>query len=104
MFGPKPPGFWVTPEALASMPAYRGLDPGTRYQVVVPFTDYDGVLHPPGETWTYLGHNYHRFDNGLSLFVSLDGVHQWHIRMWNDPDGQQAILDALDTYLVATPE
>jgi hypothetical protein len=30
------------------------------------FTDFDGKLHPVGESWTYLGKNFVPYHDGLS--------------------------------------
>ena len=64
-----------------------------------PFTDHDGDLHPAGESWTYLGHNFVPYHDGLSLFVSLDGAQEWHIRLRWRPEDQGPIIDGLGDYL-----
>jgi len=52
-----------------------------------------------GETWTFLGHNFLPHDDGLSLFVSLDGDREWHIRLqWRD-DQQGPLIDRLEDYI-----
>lgn len=35
------------------------LIPAQNYRVVKPFTDYDGIVHGTGETWTYLGTHFY---------------------------------------------
>jgi hypothetical protein len=45
---------------------------GCRFVVAEAFTDYDGDVHPAGESWTFLTHNFLPYDDGLSLIVSLD--------------------------------
>jgi hypothetical protein len=72
---------------------------GARYRVVEAFTDFDGVTHAVGEAWTFLGHNYLPYDAGHSLFVSLDGVHEWHIRLQDRPEEQATILADLARHL-----
>ncbi|BCW88867.1 hypothetical protein sos41_20110 [Alphaproteobacteria bacterium SO-S41] len=94
--GPKPAGHWT--HGFAGEP-YRHLQPGHAYRVAAEFTDYDGDVHPAGESWTYLSKNYLPYDGGLSLFVSLDGMQEWHIRM-QDQD-QAEILHHLDSYIAA---
>jgi hypothetical protein len=38
-------------------------------------------------------------DDGLSLFVSLDGDREWHIRLqWRD-DQQGPLIDRLEDYI-----
>jgi hypothetical protein len=62
--------------------------------------DFDGDTHSRGEEWTFLGASFLPHEDGLSLFVSLDGSREWHIRMqWRD-EAQGAVLDALSRYLV----
>jgi hypothetical protein len=76
------------------------LVPGRRYRVTKNFTDYDGDQHLPGESWIYLGHNFLPYDNGLSLFVSLDANQEWHIRMQWRAGEQGIIIDHFQDYLV----
>lgn len=96
MYGPCPAGHWMG--ALAPED-FGPLEVGLRYRVVRPFTDFDGDAHGAGETWTYLGHNFVPYHDGLSLFVSLDGTQEWHIRMSWLPEDQGPIIDALGDYL-----
>ncbi len=77
------------------------LQPGRRYRVEHPFVDYDGDLHPVGETWDFLGTSFFPYEDGVSLFVSLDGVQKWQIRLQSRPEAQGAVLDDLPSYLVA---
>jgi len=64
------------------------------------FRDFDGDDHPEGERWIFLGHNFLPYDEGLSLFVSLDGRQEWHIRMHRTPEDQGPVVDALGEYVV----
>jgi len=77
------------------------LHPGHSYRVTQAFRDYDGTIHPLGEQWTYLGYNFLPYDDGLSLFVSLDGEQEWHIRMQLRPEEQGPIVHDLSLYVVA---
>lgn len=70
---------------------------GGRYIVAEAFTDYDGDLHPPGESWTFLTQHFVPYHDGLSLFVSLDGEREWQIRLHWTPEGQGAVIDALES-------
>lgn len=45
------------------------LIPGSKYRVVKEFFDYDKILHPIGETWTFEGTNFLPYDDGLTLHV-----------------------------------
>jgi hypothetical protein len=96
MHGPEPRGHWTAQRPQA---AFAHLTPGVRFEVVRNFMDYDGEAHLAGESWTFLGHSFLTHDDGLSLFVSLDGEREWHIRLqWRD-DQQGPIIDALDAYI-----
>jgi hypothetical protein len=79
--------------------AYEHLVPGRRYRVVKEFIDFDRQVHPVGEEWTFLGTAFLPYDDGRSLFVSLDGVREWHIRMQDRPEEQGGILDNLNVYV-----
>lgn len=81
--------------------AFKGLIAGQRYVVVEEFNDFDGDSHPEGETWTFLGASFVPHDDGQSLFVSLDGESEWHIRLqWRDKH-QGEILDQFERYVAA---
>jgi hypothetical protein len=87
----------------ASASVLRGvLEPGRRYRVSRDFVDFDGVRHPAGEEWTFLGAAFLPYEDGVSLFVSLDGEREWQIRMQWRPEAQGAVLDALSSYVVPT--
>ncbi len=80
---------------------FAHLVPGKRYGVIKPFKDFDREDHPVGETWTYLGTAFLPYDDGRSLFVSADGIRDWHIRLQGREEEQRDILDALHEYVVA---
>lgn len=83
-----------------TMAGFAHLVPGSRYRVVRAFTDFDGAVHPVGEEWTYLRTAFLPYDDGRSLFVSVDGDDERHIRMQDRPEAQGAILDHLQDYVV----
>ena len=78
---------------------FAGMRAGRRYEVVRAFTDFDGGEHPVGESWTFLGASFLPYDDGQSLFVSLDGEREWHIRMQWREEEQGAVLDHWDGYV-----
>ena len=80
-------------------PSHEFLEAGRRYRVSRGFTDFDGDPHRPGEEWTFLGASFLPQDDGLSLFVSLDGVREWQIRMQWRSDAQGEVLDTLSAYV-----
>jgi len=48
------------------------LTPGQKYRVVKEFCDYDKILHPIGETWTFVETNFLPYEDGLTLHVIKD--------------------------------
>lgn len=68
-----------------------------RYRVATAFRDFDGDEHAVGEAWTFVGYSFLPHDDGLSLFVSVDGRDEWHIRMQWRPEAQGPVLDSLAT-------
>lgn len=83
--------------------SYLHLEPGVRYRVRKEFKDFDRELHPVGETWWFIGTAFLPYDDGRSLFVSLDGEREWHIRMQDRPEEQGEILDHLWEYVETYP-
>ena len=57
----------------ASATAGNISSPGKRYRVIKAFKDFDRQDHPIGEEWTYIGTAFLPYDDGRSIFVSLDG-------------------------------
>lgn len=97
MHGPKPSGTWTGREPAK---AWGSLQPGRSYEVRERFVDYDGVEHPVGESWLFLGSNFLPYDDGLSLFVSLDGRDEWHIRLQDRPTEQASVVRRLADHVV----
>src|SRR5690606_15598829 len=52
--------------------SHQFLHAGHRYRVIRGFRDFDGDEHPPGERWIFHGSSFLPYDDGLSLFVSID--------------------------------
>ncbi|MBI5831615.1 MAG: DUF3601 domain-containing protein [Armatimonadetes bacterium] len=100
MHGPMPIGHLSGSDAPNQRRAHQHLVAGHRYRVVVGFDDYDGDPHRQGETWTFLGCAFQPYDDGLSLFVSLDGEREWCLPMqWRD-EAQGPVLDSLAQHIV----
>ena len=95
--GPKPRGHWT-----ATLPSndFEHLVVGQGYRVARPFRDFDQDTHEAGEIWTFLGSNFLPHDDGLSLFVSLDGASEWHIPLQWRPNEQGPVIDSLGAYIV----
>jgi len=98
MTGPLPAGHWRAAWENSDH-EFLGLKRGQWYRVVKEFSDFDGDVHRAGETWVFLGHNFLPYEDGLSLFVSLDGHQEWHIRMRWTSEEQGPIIDAISEYL-----
>ena len=78
---------------------FKHLKIGEHYVVARQFTDYDGKVHAAGEAWRFLGHDFLAYDDGLSLFVSLDGSGEWQIRLQWVAEEQAAMIDDLGSYI-----
>ena len=96
MYGPEQKGQW---SKLNLKKDHGHLTAGRKYIVISEFQDFDRDTHPIGETWIFLGSSFVPYDDGLSLFVSLDGEHEWQIRMQWRPEEQGAIIDTLESYI-----
>ena len=79
------------------------LQPDRKYQVIQAFTDFDGRVHPVGETWWFRGDNFLPYDDGLSLFLSPDGEARIQVRMRWLPGDQGEILDRFKDYVAEVP-
>ena len=97
MYGPRESGFWSKGTDLKR--TFEFLKAGGRYKVCKRFADFDGDLHMPGEEWTFLGSSFAPHEDGLSLFISLDGSREWQIRMMWRPEAQGRVIDELASYL-----
>ncbi|MEZ4862849.1 MAG: DUF3601 domain-containing protein [Caldilineaceae bacterium] len=100
MYGPEQSGHWHSIAAPNHSKQYHFLHTGKWYRVIARFTDFDGDCHEAGERWLFLGCSYQPYDDGVSWFVSLDGIQEWHIRLQQRIGAQSAILDNLSTYIV----
>ena len=97
MLGPSERGHWSGLHGIQS--THEFLEAGRRYRVVREFTDFDGGAHLPGEEWAFLGASFLPHDDGLSLFVSLDGLQEWHIRLQWRAEAQGDVLDPLSAHV-----
>ena len=81
--------------------SFGHLWPGVTYVVVQVFRDFDGREHPVGEVWTFIGSSFLPYDDGLSLFAIVDGVHRQIRMQWRNEE-QGPIIDKLADYLQPT--
>lgn len=65
------------------------------------FSDYDGHTHPAGEEWMFLGYSFSPYDDGMSFFVSLDGLQEWQIQLQLRSEEQGHVLGHLPDYIEA---
>ncbi len=103
MTGPFPPGTYTRSMLPHKKKDYDHLVVGKQYRVAREFVDHGKTLHLPGETWTFLGHNYHHMDEGRQLFVSLDGVNEWDLPLWGGDEKQLEVINYLEQYIIAVP-
>ncbi|MES2957696.1 MAG: DUF3601 domain-containing protein [Pseudomonadota bacterium] len=73
--------------------------PQATYRVVTAFVDYDDVSHGVGDRWRFLRKAFLPYEDGLSLFVDVDGQ-EVHIRMQCRDDAQGPIVNAFSNYVV----
>ncbi|WP_161966130.1 DUF3601 domain-containing protein [Steroidobacter cummioxidans] len=99
MYGPESIGYWSDLKAPNCGSKHQHLMAGKRYRVAREFRDYDRDTHPIGESWVFMGYSFLPYDDGLSLFVSLDGKQEWHIPMQWRPEEQGPVLGNLAEYV-----
>lgn len=76
------------------------LVPGQVYRVTAPFTDYDGMTHPVGETWRFVSKSFLPYEDGLTLTVEQDGQRQGIRLQWR-PETQAEIIERFAEYVTA---
>lgn len=79
---------------------FKHLVNGRRYAVIQTFRDFDNAEHAVGEVWIYIGSSFLPYDDGLSLFVEIDGKERQIRMQWRD-DEQGPIIDNLQAYVAA---
>lgn len=81
----------------------RHLSIGERYRIVRELKDYDGVVHPVGETWTFQGATFLPYEDGYTFYISTDIGNERSFRMQNRPDAQAAFFTEALAYVGALP-
>lgn len=74
------------------------LIPTQAYRVIKPFTDYDGIVHGIGETWTYEGTHFLPYDDGLTLHVSIGNKSVVYRLQWRKEE-QAHIIENFRDYV-----
>lgn len=72
--------------------------PGQTYRVVAAFRDYDGIVHPVGEHWRFIGKNFLPYEDGLTLLVERNGQTMSLRLQWRD-ESQGRIIDDFSDYV-----
>ena len=57
---------------------------GKTYQVAGAFEDYDGMIHPVGERWRFVGKNFLPYEDGLTLLIEQNGQDRSIRLQWRD--------------------
>lgn len=100
MYGPCPAGHWTVHQKPEN---FGPLKVGIRYRVAKAFVDHCGDRHEVGEAWTFLGHSFLPYEDGLSLFVSLDGAQEWHIPLQWRGEEQADVIVGLSRHVRPLP-
>jgi hypothetical protein len=74
------------------------LTPGQTYRVITTFEDYDGIIHPVGETWRFVEKNFLPYEDGLSLLVEKDGENIWFRFQWR-AETQAQLIDNFSDFV-----
>lgn len=72
--------------------------PGKDYTVIKSFTDFDGMVHAIGETWTYQGTHFLPYDDGLTLHVLINNKEVVYRLQWREEE-QGEIIDNFKKYV-----
>src|SRR5262245_13610619 len=75
---------------------------GECYKVTRQFTDSDGVTHPVGERWRFIASDFCRHDDELLVVVQFDDTAEWRILLRWTLDGQIAVIESFQDYVVAS--
>ena len=79
------------------------LIPGRVYKVKTAFTDYDGILHPVGETWRFVSKSFQPHDDGLALSIEQAG-RQTTLRLQWLPQTQAGLIEHFSDFVALLPE
>ncbi|MFZ1676169.1 MAG: DUF3601 domain-containing protein [Saprospiraceae bacterium] len=77
-----------------------GLISGSQYTVIKSFSDYYRILHPVGETWTFVRSDFLPYEDGLTLFVIPENSAfeiSFHLQWRSEQQGE--IIDHFQDYV-----
>ncbi|MGY0036578.1 DUF3601 domain-containing protein [Pedobacter sp. NJ-S-72] len=64
----------------------NNLKPGTKYQVIKEFVDYDYITHHIGEIWVFEKTNFLPYEDGLTLHVIQNGWNEVYRFQWREEE------------------
>ena len=79
------------------------LIPGRVYRVKTAFTDFDGHLHPVGETWRFVLKHFQPHDDGLALIIE-QASGQSTVRLEWLPQTQAGLIEHFSDFVELLPE
>jgi hypothetical protein len=84
----------------SSNPNFTAADlvPGQAYRVITEFKDYDGIIHPVGERWRFVGKNFLPYEDGLTLIVEKNGQNVPFRLQWR-AEAQGQIIDNFSDFV-----
>jgi hypothetical protein len=71
---------------------------GKKYTIIQPFHDFDGILHPVGESWIYKGTKFLPYEDGLTLFVQVDNEIVTYRFQWRESE-QASIIEHFSDFV-----
>jgi hypothetical protein len=71
---------------------------GKTYRVVIAFKDYDGLIHPAGESWRFIRKSFLPYEDGLSLFVERNAQQESYRLQWRE-ETQGQIIDYFSDFV-----
>jgi len=74
------------------------LAPGQAYRVIKTFVDYDGIIHPVGESWRFVKKNFLPYEDGLSLYVERNKQDSSFRLQWR-AESQGQIIDNFSDFV-----
>ncbi|GAB3854096.1 hypothetical protein GCM10028822_23630 [Hymenobacter terrigena] len=80
------------------MAAINTLRPGTAYEVIREFIDYDKQRHAIGETWTFIAQSFAPYDDGMLLQVQQHGQPTYFRMQWRT-ESQAEEMDNFTDYV-----
>lgn len=71
---------------------------GKTYRVIAAFKDYDGIVHPVGESWRFVKKSFLPYEDGLTLIIEMNEQEVWIRLQWR-PETQGQLIDNFFDYV-----